>query len=130
MGTKYQTTKEQCQLNIDKNNNVCDSCGRKIKPLKTVDNSGNPTYWAGCMHGNNKKGAWGNFTSGVSLEIFKLAEKMVCDGEVVYRGTSKENKLYWFQTQVSGVCSNIQKIEYSKKHKARKTKKEFLINLI
>lgn len=128
---KYQITKRECQNRIDKLNNVCDRCGRKIKPLRTVDNSGNPTYWAGCLHGNNKKGAWGHFTQGVKKEVFDLAEKLVCDGEIEYSGSKSENKtkgerLYWFQSQVSGICHRINKMEWMKTNNPRKTKKEFL----
>ena len=40
---KYQTTKAECQKKINANGNVCDRCGRDIKPLKTVNNAGEPT---------------------------------------------------------------------------------------
>ena len=44
---KYQIAERQCQDNInEKGNRVCERCGANIIPLKTVDNSGNPTYWS------------------------------------------------------------------------------------
>ncbi|NHZ87176.1 MAG: hypothetical protein GWP19_15100 [Planctomycetia bacterium] len=125
----YKTTKRQCQITIDKYDNVCDHCGKKITPIETTDNAGNPTFWAGCFHGTE----FGNFTYGVPKEIFELAEKLVCDGEQYYRHNKKrgfadtiEKRLYWFQTEVSGFCELIRKIEHLKTHYPRKSKKEFL----
>lgn len=130
MTTAYQITKEVCQANIDKNGNVCDYCGRDIVPIETVDNADNPTYWAGCMHGTKTAG---NFTGGVKREIYELAEKLVCDGEQPYAHKHKseycktpEERLHWFQSQVSGACSQIRRMEHLKTNPARKTKDEFL----
>lgn len=130
---KYQVTKKECQKRIDKANTVCDRCGRKIVPIKTVDNSNNPTFWAGCFHRSKGKNASGHYTYGIKKELFELAEKLVCDGERYYNHNSKadysktkDERLYWFQTEVSGFCGLLSRIEYLKTNEARKTKKEFL----
>lgn len=118
-----------CQKAIDERGNVCSYCGRDIVAIKTVDNANNPTYWPGCMHGSDS----GNFGAGVPREVFELAEKLICSGEYGWRHMSKseywthpEMKLYWFEHQVSGMCSQIQLMEYFKTNPARKTKDEFL----
>ena len=89
--TKYQTTKQQCQKQIDELDNVCDRCGRKIIPIKTVNNGGEPTYWPGCMHGQTGKDAWGHFTQGVKKWIFDLASKLVLEDSLSF-GMSVEDK--------------------------------------
>lgn len=133
MKKKYVTSKKECQAIIDNANRVCDRCGRKLKPIKTANNSGAPTYWVGCFHGQNKN-SWGHFTHGTSKEIFNMAEKLVCDGEsCAYNPKEKfkdspEDRLCWFQTEVSGFCFLLSKAEYLKNNKSRKTKKEFLEN--
>ena len=73
---KYQVTKKQCQDKINKLGNVCDRCGCKIVPLKTVNNANEPTYWAGCLHGSD----CGNYTSGVKKEVFDLSHKTYARG--------------------------------------------------
>lgn len=113
---------------IDKLGNVCDSCGRKIVPIETVDNSNNPTYWAGCKHG----GESGNFTGGVPKGTYELAKKLVLNGDAYYSHLdkndykTKEQKQYWFESQVSGMARFIERMEYYKNNKARKTKAQFL----
>jgi len=119
---KYQTTKKQCQENIDRQNHVCDYCGRKIVPIKTVDNAHNPTYWAGCMHG----GKWGVFTHGVPKEVYKLAYKLVCE-DGMYLGMDKEYNSdfeYLFRNGVHKVAGIIINIEWMKTGKPRYTKKQ------
>lgn len=123
---KYQVTKKQCQDKINQLGNVCSYCGRKLIPINTTDNSGNPTYWIGCCHGNNSNEAFGHFTNGVKKEVFDIAEKLVCNGEVCYRHIDRAEKLYWFQSQVNGFCSMISNIEYLKNNNARMSKDEFL----
>ena len=129
---EYSISKEECQRRINELGNVCDRCGRKIKPLKTVNNSGHPTYWSGCYHGSKGENAWGYFTEGAKKEIFDLAEKLVCEGEIYYKGEKHECKdnlgrrLSWFQSQVSGFCDLLMAIEYLKNNKPKKTKKQFL----
>ena len=122
----YQITKEQCQAQIDKINGVCNRCGRKPVPIETVDNSNNPTFWSGCMHGNMEECAWGEFTSGVSKKIFDIAEKLVCEGEIYYSWEDTSDAAYWFQTQVSGFCGLLARAERLKTQSPRRTKEEFL----
>jgi hypothetical protein len=123
---KFQTTKKECQKNIDEFGNVCDRCGRKIKPMITVDNAGQPTYWAGCYHGQTAKGAWGNFTHGVPKEVYELAYKLVLE-DGLYLSMDKEkdgNFEYLFQSGVSKVAKIIREIERMKTAKPRFTKKQ------
>lgn len=126
---KYQETKAQCQKRIDEAGTVCDRCGRKPVPIRTVDNAGNPTYWSGCKHGDED----GHFTYGVKKEFFEVAEKLVQNGETYYKHLSKAewdesewHRLYWFQSQVSGLANLLSHAEYLKTHDPKKTKKEFL----
>lgn len=117
---KYKITKKQCQDKINELNNVCDRCGRKIVPIRTVDNSGDPTYWSGCLHGRDS----GNFTNGVDKPTFNLAYKLVLD-DSLYLGMDKEENSdfdYLFENGVAKICGIIKSIEYMKTHKPRKTK--------
>ena len=114
MRKKYVTTKKECQEQIDRNNKVCSRCGRKLVPLETVNNAGEPTFWIGCMHGDDSKGAWGHFDSGVSKETFELACKYVLDGETPCGSLDKyeyknsvEQREYWFMEQVNSACRII-----------------------
>lgn len=124
----YQITKKQCQEQIDKRSNVCERCGRKIVPLKTVDNSGNPTYWSGCMHGQTKKGAWGNFTGGVEKYIYDLATKLVLEDDINFGMSYKKKALgdfeYAFQSAVSVACEMVRCIEWMKNNNPRYTRKQ------
>lgn len=129
MKKPYQITKKACQKGIDERSFVCSYCGRDLVPIETVDNANNLTFWAGCMHGTDS----GNYGVGVPKEVFELAEKLVCDGERAYSHLDKseywatpEARLYWFQSQVSRMCSRIQQMEYLKTNPARKTKEQFL----
>lgn len=125
---KYQVTKKECQAEIDKLNNVCDKCGRKIKPIKTVNNADEPTYWAGCFHGATGKGAWGNFTSGVKKEIYDLAVKLVLeDGSgfgMKYEDKETKDFDYAFNNAVGRACDTVRHIEWMKNNKPRYTKKQ------
>ncbi len=132
MKTIYQVTKKQCQEAIDEINTVCDRCGRKIVPLKTVNNGGQPTYWSGCMHGQTDKGAWGHFTSGVPKEIYNLAVKLVLEDSVDF-GMSYEDKNlkdfdYAFQNAVYRACDKVRHIEWMKTNSPRYTKKRLKEN--
>jgi hypothetical protein len=131
---KYQTTKEECEAKINKDY-VCERCGRKIIAMETVDNSGNPTFWAGCWHTDNPiKDSWGNFTGGVPKHIYELAEKLVCEEGKYYSHTDTsdyENKTinereYIFQEQQAGWAGLLRTIEHLKNNPARKSKKEVL----
>lgn len=107
----YQTTKKECQSIIDKHNRVCQRCGRRLVPINTVDNFGNPTYWSGCCHGRD----WGHFTQGVSKEVYDLAYKLVLDGKAkecsfemdVNELNNREERQIWFENQVSYMTSDI-----------------------
>lgn len=77
---KYQVTKRQCEKAIKKGY-VCEGCGHKIQPMKTVDNSRNPTYWAGCPRNYCMR-----FTPGVPKNYFLLARKAVNDNRVYVDG--------------------------------------------
>lgn len=121
---EYDTTKEECQKAIDNNNNVCDYCGRKLKAMRTVNNSGEPTYWIGCRHGGRD---WGVFTGGVSKEIYQLATKLVQTDDMVF-GMRNDDRLvglgYAYQCAIKRACELILKIEYMKKTRPQYTKKE------
>lgn len=121
--TKYQVTKKECQKKIDELGNVCDRCGRKIVPLKTVNNSGTPTYWAGCMHGQTEKGAWGHFTYGVKKDVYELAIKLVCEDSIDFGMSYKDKELgdfdYAWQNAVSNACDKIETIECMKNREPR-----------
>jgi len=124
MKKEYKTSKKECQLQITLLGNVCDRCGRNIVPLKTVDNSGLPTFWAGCYHGDDSKGAWGHFTTGVNKEVYILAYKLVLE-DGLYLSMDKEKNSdfdYLFMNGVSKVCRVINSIEYLKVNRPRYTK--------
>jgi len=125
---KYQVTKKQCQEEIDKQNNVCNRCGRKLSPLKTVTNSGKPTYWAGCLHGQTGKGSWGHFTSGVKKEIYDLAVKLVLEDDTTFGMTYEDRETkdfdYAFQKAVYRACERVHQVETMKKIEPRYTKKQ------
>lgn len=129
---KYQTTKGECQKKIDELGNVCNRCGRKITPLKTVDNCGQPTYWPGCMHGQVEKGAWGHFSSGAKKDIYDLAVKLVL-GDSNEFGMSYEDKEtkdfdYAWQNAVSRACDKVGDIEWMKNNNPRYSKKQIRQN--
>lgn len=125
---KFIVTKKQCKENIEKLGNVCDRCGRNLQPLRTVDNSGNPTYWIGCMHGQKEKGAWGHFTNGASKSTYNLAVKLVLENDRRFGITRDDIELgdfdYAFQNAVSRAVLVIRDIEYMKVHKPRFSKEE------
>jgi hypothetical protein len=123
---KYQVTKNQCQKKIDELKNVCDRCGRKIVPLKTVNNGGEPTYWAGCLHGDK---VYGHFTQGVKKEIYDLAIKLILE-DSLYFGMSNEDKKigfdYAWKNAIYRNCDKIRSIEFIKNNKPRYTKKQLI----
>jgi len=98
----YKTTKEECQNYINNNNHVCDSCGGKIEPIETVDNSDSPTFWAAC---NN----CGVFTYGTTQRIFDICKHLVIgNGYVPYShlgsipDKSSDEYNHWIQSQIRG----------------------------
>lgn len=104
---EYKTTKEECQERIDMTPVVCPGCGGVIVPLETVDNSGDPTFWAGC----NK---CDQFTNGFPPNVFEIAKKMVHEHNhqpyrshsFPYNGTDAE-KEYYYESQIRGTCSEV-----------------------
>ena len=65
--SEYRVTYDQCKEMI---HGVCSRCGGELEPIETVDNSGNPTFWQGCI-------SCSCFDSGVTPEIYKIAKEMV-----------------------------------------------------
>ena len=132
---KYITTKEECQKKINESGNICEYCGRSLIAIETVDNSRNPTYWAGCTHVDNIDGIgnFGVFTSGVPKDIFELAKKIVLDGEVYYKHMYKNeysidmiSRTYWVQTQTAGWARFLMRLRYLENNPAIKTEEEFI----
>ena len=104
--TKYKITKEECRKKID-DNKVCYRCGNKLSPIKTVDNSGNPTYWAGCTSCNH-------FNNGVKKKYFKIARKLVKNDVILpYSHMNKEEvgQEYWLEAQTGGLSTKIKLID-------------------
>lgn len=107
---EYKTTREECQKGIDENNNVCPGCGGPLVPFDTVDNSGAPTFWAGCE-------PCSSFSNGVLPRVFKIASTMVREHnhkaysgyQFPYNGTDLE-KEYFYTSQTRGTCSTVQLI--------------------
>lgn len=105
MKQKYQVTKKQCQASIK---GVCEGCGGKLEPLKTVNNSGEPTYWVGCNHCSC-------FRGGVDRKYWEIARKLIEEGEMIpYPNMNKheyeetpERLEYYFDTQCAGLSFDI-----------------------
>jgi len=70
---KYQISKKECMESI---HGVCNGCGRKLKPIETVDNSGNPTFWAGCIKCER-------FCNGVDKTIWRIARNLVENDKLI-----------------------------------------------
>lgn len=104
---EYRTTREECQRKIDELNYVCPGCGGPIVPFKTEDNSGHPTFWAGCEHCQQ-------FTNGFPPKVFEIAKKLVHEHnhqpyrhmQNPYNGTDAE-KAYYYESQIRGTCSEV-----------------------
>lgn len=110
---RYQTTKKRC---LEMINGVCSSCGGKLTAIKTVDNSGNPTFWGGCE--KCSKLCWG-----VDVKIWKTARILVEKRRVIAYSSMKESeyksaeeKEYWLNVQTSGVTIIVADVlvEYNK----------------
>lgn len=107
---KYQESKAECQKKIK---GVCEGCGGKLSPIKTVNNSGEPTYWVGCEHCSC-------FRVGIDRKYWEIARKLIENNELVpyshmrrseYENTPEELD-YWLDTQTSGLSLNIRRIDY------------------
>ena len=105
---KYQVTKKQCEAQIK---GVCEGCGGKLEALKTVNNSGEPTYWVGCNHCSC-------FRGGIDKIYFEVARKLVESGEMIpYPHMSKheyedtpERLEYWLDTQTASLSYDVKRI--------------------
>lgn len=105
--TEYRITKEQCQSRIS---GVCSHCGGELTPIETVDNSKNPTFWAGCEHCSR-------FDSGVSKEVFEIARALV--DEYHFKRYShlderhdddEETRQYHRETQIGGATIIVRQV--------------------
>lgn len=115
---KYQTTKKQCQEKIT---GVCDGCGGKLEPMKTVDNSNNPTFWAGCRH--CMKFCWG-----VDKNIWRIARTLTEEGTIKAYShldpseyETKERREYYLDSQTAGAIEIVRNVLYQ----AKRNKFEF-----
>ncbi len=106
--SNYVTSKKQCESNIK---GVCEGCGGKLSAIKTVDNSGNPTYWQGCKHCMC-------FRGGIEPKYFKVARMLIENGDCIpYSSMSKrdyqdtpERIQYYLDTQTAGLSYTIKRI--------------------
>lgn len=114
---KYMITREHCKSFI---RGICSQCGGELEPLETVDNSGNPTFWCGCMKCQR-------FDNGVSQQVYDIAKSLVTEHFYVYykhmesphnRPEDKAYKDYWEESQIGGASGLVDKIlTMAKAHK-------------
>lgn len=105
---EYRITKEHCQKMLDdRNNPVCSGCGKKVVPIETFDNGGNPTFWSGCND-------CGRFDNGVTHKIFQIAEHMVVHNHHrpymhLEEPLNKDTERYsvWKSNQISGATRTV-----------------------
>ena len=105
---KYQTTKAHCQKMI---RGICSQCGGKLVPIKTVDNSRQPTYWSGCER-------CCRFDWGCDPEIYEIAKRLVDSHYYVpytHMDQPKDNatkaaKDYYRETQIGGATDTVSKV--------------------
>ena len=122
MSVKYQVTKEECQKSIE---GVCEGCGGELKPMKTVNNANEPTYWVGCLHCSC-------FRSGVSREYWEIARQLVEKEKIIpyfrmhrseYEDTPEKLE-YYYDSQCAGLSHTIAYIHKLLKQKFVNKKKE------
>lgn len=102
---EYRISKEKCAE--ASKGLVCSCCGKPVEPLETVDNSNNPTYWAGCMD-------CGRFDFGTKPMIFAIAKDMVDNRNYIaysylgvkYNHPEKEWD-EWYRSQYGGTVSHV-----------------------
>ena len=63
----YITTEKKCQEKC--RGLCCLRCGGPLSPIETVDNSGRPTFWAGCLNCMI-------FSGGTTQEVYKKAKEI------------------------------------------------------
>jgi len=102
---KFITSKKDCLKSIT---GVCEGCGGKLEPIKTVDNADRPTYWVCCKHCSC-------FRSGVDKKYWKIARQLVESGELIpYRSMHRSEydsyPDYWLDTQTAGLSHTILRI--------------------
>lgn len=91
---------------------VCEGCGGKLEPIKTVNNANEPTYWVGCNYCSC-------FRGGVEKKYFEIARYLVENNEIVPYShmhkseydISPEKYEYWLNTQTSSLSHKIRHIE-------------------
>lgn len=113
----YRTTKKQCQASIDNNNNVCEQCGNILSPIETVDNSGAPTFWSGCL-------SCLKFSQGVKKDIFEIAQRMVKEKNfIAYDHLDRPDPEnldafdYWEKSQIGGATYVVRDVLFFKQDK-------------
>lgn len=90
---------------------VCSACGGSLSAVDTVDNSGKPTVWSGCLKCQR-------FDWGVKPENFELARRLVVEGkyrpytfdDMKWEPEDKEKKEYWLCQQTAGAYEMVQLI--------------------
>jgi len=110
MTRKYIVTKKECEEEIKTRNRVCEGCGGKLTPIRTVDNSSNPTYWAGCKHCSCLR-------SGVKKMYFNIARILVETKTILPYSHMKQPldidtgyMEYYLDTQTAGLSAIIAQI--------------------
>jgi len=110
----YRITKQQCQDSIT---GICSQCGGVLEPIETVDNSGNPTFWSGCIKCSR-------FDNGVEPKIYAIAKELVEDCNYTHYShiriegrDSDDTKQYKTECQISGTCDIVHDVlRIDKKH--------------
>lgn len=103
--SEYEISAERCLTMIGEN--VCPGCGGKLGPIETEDNSGSPTYWAGCMDCQC-------FSWGVEKIIHDVAKEMVINRNYVHYShlgdrfsKSGEDLNRWLISQITGASNHV-----------------------
>jgi hypothetical protein len=103
----YSITKDACQAMIDKTDVVCGSCGGKLSPIETIDNSGNPTFWSHCP-------VCQIYEWGTNPIVYEIAKDMVLNHyHTAYShlgsnyGLQGEELIQWQRSQIKGTCSVV-----------------------
>ncbi len=108
MSEEQQQYKTTCKAII---HGVCSGCGGEITPMETIDNSGDPTFWPGCIKCEV-------FDYGVDPHIFNIAKRMVEEGYLHYGrdviakpdGKSEDYKRHWLSSQIRGTTGIVHQV--------------------